>query len=247
MESSNNFVDFMNDSDAQLIRLSAMIDSPEMNTYPHVIRNGALVEVSQGCFECDCEVHQQYKEAKITKDDMSICDRYHVNYWEYLDKFKENHSNPNIMERAECITMKCDCVASLLKKAKSKKATAKVETVPEDVDVDQVSEEEKVIDDEPKPEVVVDKPKRTRKPKLVPCDEEDGCPDNVIPEEKPKRTRKPKKTTGDDDAKIETAVDQLEAELEKLKVDDVKAKGKGKGKGKGKNTVQAMLDAFDDE
>lgn len=151
------------------------------------------------------------------------------------------------MERAECITMKCDCVASLLKKAKSKKATAKVETVPEDVDVDQVSEEEKVIDDEPKPEVVVDKPKRTRKPKLVPCDEEDGCPDNVIPEEKPKRTRKPKKTTGDDDAKIETAVDQLEAELEKLKVDDVKAKGKGKGKGKGKNTVQAMLDAFDDE
>lgn len=257
MDAVNNVMTLMSEAEALLERMTP--NSNEVAEYPNVIRNGALIEVAKGRYECDCEVHRNYKDGKINKDDMSIVDRYHVNYWEYLDKFKENHTNPNLMERTQCIAVNCDCVASMLKKGKrtaaKEKAQPKVDATLDkesDLELEPVTQPEPATQPEPdtedKPEVKkVEKPKRSRKPKDSIPAPATPTEENVVDppkEEKPKRTRKPNNSKATDtvDAKEDKlGADQLHEELKKLNVKDKPAP-----KPRGKNVVLAMLEEIED-
>lgn len=191
-------------------------DIPEIVTMDSAVQ--ALIDRGNGKYECDCETHTLLKKKKITKEKLGICELYHVNYWAYLDEFKKNHANPNVLERKECIAVKCECHVDYMKdKSKLDRKAAKLAAKTEPAQVEPVPEPV------PEPEV---KPKKARVNKKAQEPEETSEPEPKVVVVLPKKGKATK-----------SIVEEIAQEVEeKLKVTE-----KPKAKGRKKKTPQDLI------
>lgn len=77
-----------------------------------------VVDMGNGKFRCECDLHIQNRGNNVDIDALTLHEKYHINYWEYVEAYRANHENHVVMERKECVSMRCKCVIEEEKRLK---------------------------------------------------------------------------------------------------------------------------------